>query len=162
MERNRNWLGIVAVALAGLALVVAIGGRFGPGGRQMAYYYGQAPQAPAAPQAPQAPLPPMGEGRFERGPDGFHGRGGPESFGPGFHGRGGPEGFGPGFAQGRHGFGHGFGPLGMIFGLVNFLTKVAALGLLAWLLLRLFQQRQVPPAAPAGPTTPAGHDPRVE
>jgi hypothetical protein len=156
MERNRNWLGVVAVALAGLALVVALAGRFGPGLDRIAFVQApQAPQALQAPQAPQAPdmrgLPGRGDQGvapgFERGQGGFHpGRG---------HGR--PD-FAHGFARDRHGFGL-FGPLAMIFGLVNFLAKIAALGLLAWLLLRLFQQRNTPPAAP---TTPAGHDPRVE
>lgn len=148
MERNRNWLGLVAVALAGLALVVALAGRLGPG--QIAFV--QAPQAQQAPQAPDTRgFPGRGDQGvapgFQRGQGDMHpGRG---------HGR--PD-FAPGFAQGRHGFGL-FGPLAMIFGLVNFLAKIAALGLLAWLLLRLFQQRTTPPPAP---TTPAGHDPRVE
>jgi hypothetical protein len=48
----------------------------------------------------------------------------------------------------------------MIFGLFGALTKLAALGMLVWLLLRLFQQRRA--ATPPAPTTPAGHDPRVE
>ncbi|WP_129626354.1 hypothetical protein [Candidatus Oscillochloris fontis] len=53
----------------------------------------------------------------------------------------------------------GWGLFGMIAGLVGMLldlAKLAGLGLLAWLLWRLFTQRQ------AAPLTPAGHDPRVE
>ena len=155
MERNRNWLSWAALALAGLALLVALGGRFG--GPRLAYG-----SLPAAPAAPAAPLPP--DARFEPG------RGDPSipfagelerEIGPrarGFEGFGHHHGFrGPGFERG-HGF---FGPLGLFFGLLGFLTKLAALGLLAWLLLRLFQQRQNGPP-PAAPTTPAGHDPRVE
>lgn len=165
MERQRNWLGWAALALAGLALLVAVGGRFG--GPRMAFGYADhmmmareaVPAAPAAPAAPQAP-------RFERGPGAqgvpFQGqldreprRGhGDQGFGPGFHGRG-----GPGFAF--RGERHGFGPIAMIFGLFSALTKLAALAMLVWLLLRLFQQRRAGPP-PAAPTTPAGHDPRVE
>lgn len=164
MERKPNWLGIAAVAIAGLALLVALGSAF-RGGRDMFMAYGQAPQAPQAPQASQAPQAPSG-GRFERGqgavPPGWRedqGREQGPAFAQGHHGRG--EGFGPGF-HGRDRGGFPFGPLGMIAGLVRFLVNLAALGLLAWLLLRLYQQRQAPRAAPAGPTTPAGHDPRVE
>jgi hypothetical protein len=59
--------------------------------------------------------------------------------------------------MGRHGHPGIFGIFGMLFGL----AKLVAFGLLAWLLLRMFMQRRNgPPAAP--PTTPAGHDPRVE
>jgi hypothetical protein len=149
MERNRNWLGIAALALAGLALFVALAGRVGPG----AGFYRQWP-----PMAAQAPF---GQ-QFERGPGAMgerfdrelrreleHGAWRHGEFGPGHH----------------RGFGHGFGPLGLIFGLLRGLVNLAALGLLAWLLLKIFQQRRTPPAAPAAaapPTTPAGHDPRVE
>lgn len=149
MERQRNWLGLAALILAGLALLVALGGRFS-GPRMVAYGYQEA--VPAAPAAPAAP-------RFERGQAMPFADNLQREFGPSDHSA---RGFGPGFERG-HGFGprHGFGPLGMIFGLVGFLTKLAALGMLAWLLLRLFKQRSagLPPAAP---TTPAGHDPRVE
>ncbi len=152
MEHNRNWLGWIAIALSAIALVVALGGRFDRGDR---FAYSQS--APAAPAAPAAP-PSFGEGRFERGPGGIppmmreqmerEMRGG-----EGFR----REGFGPGM---EHGFGrHGFGPLGMLFGLIGGLLKLVAFGLFAWLLLKIFQQRRQPPLAP---TTPAGHDPRVE
>lgn len=146
MERQRNWLGLIAVALAGLALLVAIGGRLDQGSRWMAFR--ELPAPPAMPAQPAAPSM-RGEGRFEHGtrPELAQGFEREERF-AGRH--------GPGF--GHHG--SWFGPIGMIFGLLNLLTKVAALGLLAWLLLRLFQQRQMPP--PTAPATPAGHDPRVE
>jgi hypothetical protein len=146
MERNRNWLAIAALALASLALVVALAGLFGPRGLRGG--------PPAFAQAP-----------FERGQSaeelGREWRRG-EGFGAGQPGH---HSFRPGaWHDGRPGFGHSVGPLGMLFGLINTLVKLAALGLLAWLLLRLFQQRNTPPAAPAAtaPTTPAGHDPRVE
>ena len=148
MERQRNWLGWAALALAGLALLVALGGRFG-GPRMMAYV--QAPAAPAAPRFERGQPMPFADERdreFAR-----PGRGGPEGFAPGFHGRG-----HQGFA--REGFGHRLGLLGFAFALVNTLAKLVALGLLAWLLLRFFQQRRNGP--PPAPTTPAGHDPRVE
>lgn len=155
MERNRNWQGWVAIALAGLALIVALGGRGPWGGQRMAMWAERdaaqavpaAPAAPAAPQvAPQAPEAPFGRG-FGRGQDGprfMHGQGEFREF------RGGPP-----MMMGRHGPGI-FGILGLIFGL----AKLVALGLLAWLLLRMFNQRRSAP--PAAPTTPAGHDPRVE
>jgi hypothetical protein len=175
MERNRNWFGIIALILGGLALVVALGGRFGP---RMAYngmggmgdYQNAAPAPPAAPAAPAVPVPPAPpappDARFGRG------RGGPpaafsQQAGPGAERMGrGNQGFGPGhgpmgrdFGQGRSfGHGRGFNPLGLLFGLFNTVSKLVALGLLGWLLLRLFQQRRSGPA----PTTPAGHDPRVE
>ena len=186
MERKRNWLGLIGVVLGGLALVVALGGRFGP---QMAYqgmgvggmmggYQNAAPVAPANPPA-------RPQGRFAQGqagqPDAFaqqqgrgiqQGRGdermgrGPQGFSQGqgpMMGRG-PQGFsqGQGPMMGRgFGHGHGFNPLGMLFGMVNGVSKLLALGLLGWLLLRLFQQRRNGPTH-AVPTTPAGHDPRVE
>jgi hypothetical protein len=171
MERKRNWLGLIGVVLGGLALVVALGGRFGPqmayrgmgGGGMMGGYQNAAPAAPANPPA-------RPQGRFAQGqagsPDAFtqqYGRGA-EHMGRGAQGfsQGRPPMMGRGFAQGRSfGHGHGFNPLGMLFGLVNGVSKLVALGLLGWLLLRLFQQRR-DGSAHAAPTTPAGHDPRVE
>lgn len=147
MERNRNWLGIAALALAGLALFVAFAGRFGSGDG----FRRQWP--PAAVQGA-----PFAEGRFERGHGAMAPQFGREEEREGWRGV-----HGPGFHRG--GLGHGFGPLGLIFGLVRGLVNLAALGLLAWLLLKIFQQRRTPPASPASPaapTTPAGHDPRVE
>jgi hypothetical protein len=122
--------------------------------------------APAAPAAPA-----WGEGRFERG------RGGPPAFvrerleremERADRGAGGPAWAAGRGESGRHfgpGFGHRFGPIGFLFGLLRGLGQLIALGLLAWLLLRMFNQRNsapAAPAAPAAPTTPAGHDPRVE
>lgn len=150
MERQRSWVSWAALALAGLALLVALGGRFGdtllvPGSRTLMM------ERPAAPRFEWRRGGPGAEpgGTIEREPV-------RPGFGHGFHGRG-QESFGPGFQTPRH----GFNPFGMIFGLFGFLTKLAALGLLAWLLLRLFQQRRSG-SPPAAPTTPAGHDPRVE
>ena len=158
MEHNRNWQGWIAIALSAVALVIALGGRFERGDR---YAYVQAaPAAPVAPAAPAAP-PSFGEGRFERGHGGtppmmreqMEGElRGDARFGPGME-----RGFGHGMGHG-HGR-HGFGPLGMLFGLIGGLLKLVAFGLFAWLLLKIFQQRRQQPMAP---TTPAGHDPRVE
>jgi hypothetical protein len=153
MDRNRNWQGWAAIALAGLALLVALGGRGPWGGGQMSWGRGEqqyaAPPAPAAPQGPGNFRPEQdgqgrghGDFRFAQGqtPPRFFGAG-PQG-GPVMHGRGHPGIFG-------------------IFKLLSGLTKLVALGLLGWLLLRLFtQRRNTPPAA--APTTPAGHDPRVE
>jgi hypothetical protein len=155
METRRNWLVWVALGMAGLALVLALGGRMND--RRMAWNMAAGP-APAA-AAPDA--------RAERGgppafAEGRGGHGGPPAFAEGRGERGGPP---MGAAYGMMGQRHGFAPLMMFFGLINALTKLVALGLLAWLLLRLFQQRNAggpPTTAPAAPTTPAGHDPRVE
>jgi len=162
MERNRNWQGWVAIALAGLALIVALGGR-SPWGSQQSNRmmwaagdtgaqqggpgFGSAPQAQVAPQAPQAPQAPASP-RFGRGQGG-------QGFGPGQGDHRGMMGQG---MMGRH---SGPGMLG-IFGMLFGLAKLIAFGLLAWLLLRTFMQRRnAPPAAPPA-TTPAGHDPTVE
>lgn len=146
MERQRNWLSWAALALAGLALLVAFGGRFGPG--NWADRYGEAAPAASVPGA-------VYEQREREAAPFFEGRGGPEvagERGPGAFRHGRPDGFG-------HGRGPGFFPL---FGLLSAVSKLAALGLLVWLLVRLFNQRRNGgPTAPA-PTTPAGHDPRVE
>jgi hypothetical protein len=173
MERTRNWQGWLALILAGAALVVALGGRFSSGATSAVAVAPAAPAAPVAPAAPDAPG--WGDGRFERG------RGGPPAFvrerleremeradrmaaapvapvAPHWAERGGWG----------HGWGHRLGPIGFLFGLLRGLGQLIALGLLAWLLLRMFNQRNSQPAAPAGPagpnppTTPAGHDPRVE
>ncbi|NJN16362.1 MAG: hypothetical protein HC822_08850 [Oscillochloris sp.] len=144
---NRNWQGWAALVLAGLALIVAISGR---GMDRMAWAQMQAPVAPQAPQFERSD-------EFSR----MH-----ERFGPGIMDR--ERGFamdeerferrfGPGMmGHDRHGHGFFWG----LFGLLGALTKLAALGALAWLLFRLFRQRNGTP--PAAPTTPAGHDPRVE
>jgi hypothetical protein len=146
MERNRNWPAWIALVLAGLALFVAIGGRGNSFGNRWndGPVVMQAPAAPAAPSAPQA-APFEDELRGElRG-------------GPGYEFRG--ERGGDGYGYGRHGGwrDHGFGFFGF-FGLLAGLGKLIGLGLLAWLLFRLWNNRRNQPVA----TTPAGHDPRVE
>jgi hypothetical protein len=163
MERNRNWQGWVAIALAGLALIVALGGHMPWGGRQRNMMMGaagqpgawQAPQGPQAPQAPQGPQAPAGP-RFGRG----QGQGQGKGWGMMGQGRGqgmmGQNQFRAG-PMGRHGGPGIFGIFGMLFGL----AKLVAFGLLAWLLLRTFMQRRSAPTAPV-PTTPAGHDPTIE
>ncbi|MEI7645284.1 MAG: hypothetical protein WCJ55_13485 [Chloroflexales bacterium] len=172
MERNRNWQGWVAIVLAGLALIVALGWRTPWSGQQsnrsngMMWSAGMMgaqpggpgfgnppPAAQVAPQVPQAPTGPrFGRGRGGQGDQGvMPSQGNPRSM------------MGQG-QMGRHSHRGGpsiFGIFGMFFGL----AKLIAFGLLAWLLLRTFMQRRsAPPAAPpvAPPTTPAGHDPTVE
>ncbi|MFV9505185.1 MAG: hypothetical protein AB4911_11540 [Oscillochloridaceae bacterium umkhey_bin13] len=166
MNNRPNWLGIGALVLAGLAVLIAMGGFFRSMMFDRTMAYGNAPMAQV--QANPAAEP----GR--RGPpafvyERFEGRnGGPPAFvrerfedrnsGPPAKMRGNDHAHGAmmmGQRPGMH-------PLVMIFGLIDAVSKVVALGLLAWLLLKLYQQRQ--PAGPSGPapTTPAGHDPRVE
>lgn len=149
MERNRNWQGWLALILAGLALVVALGGRWGNQSMSWERSTRAVQVVPAAPSqvdpvAPTRPDMPFRGQMREEMQRGFA-FDGPMQRGP---------------RSWDHGP-HMFFPFGIIFGL----TKLIGLGLLAWLLLRLFmQRRQSPPASPAGPapTTPAGHDPRVE
>ncbi len=145
MGNNRNWIGWAALLLGGLALVVALGGRFAEMRGRMAYVYAVGPEA--AQVMPGAGS--MAGERFERG------RFGPSAFVDGHAYQHGPM-----MVERFDGPRHGFGPLAMLFKLIGGLTKLAALGMLAWLLFRLFQQRQQ--AQVAAPTTPAGHDPRVE
>lgn len=163
MERKRNWLGWAALALGALALVVALGGRFGPGNRMsMMNDMRAVPAAPAAPQAPDMPYGRMFERGEpgERGPMAFRGERDESRFMQGRHG----ESMMGGMMMERHRPGMGlFG----FFWLLKSLGQLVALGLLAWLLLKLFNQRRNgPPTATAGgpdvPRTPAGHDPRVE
>jgi hypothetical protein len=171
MDRNRNWQGWAALALAGLALVVALGGRgpFGFRGQDRFVSVESVPAAPVAPAAPQAPgfgrgVPPEAAAEMERHmaemqgrmaeaqsrmaqAHGRFGHDGPMMMGRGFdHGRGGPFGFFP------------------LFGLLRGLVNLAALGLLGFVLFTVWRQRRAPAAAASGPapTTPAGHDPRVE
>ncbi len=171
MERNRNWQGWVAIALASLALIVALSGR-SPWGNQQSNEmmwsagtmgaqqggpsFGNVPQAAqAAPQAAHVPA----WGRDQRGQRGQDNQRG-QRFMPGQgvpHGMMGQGMMGQGM-MGRQSHCSIFGIVAMFFGL----AKLIALGLLAWLLLRTFMQRRsAPPAAPT-PTTPAGHDPTIE
>ena len=162
MERKWNWLGLIVLVLGGLALAVVLSGRLhsrmaysGMGGASS--YQHAAPAAPVIPNA-----------RIQRG----HNRpsvAAPQPQPPQRMARS-----KPGFAHGHMPmnqhfmpnagscpFGMPFGPLSMLFGLVDAVSKLVAMGLLAWLLLRLFQQQRSDPP-PVVPTTPAGHDPRVE
>lgn len=163
MERSRTWLAWLALALAGLALlaVLAVGLVVA---RLIATT--SAPVAAPAVQAPaatQAGHPPFGPGdRFAE-----RGRGGPPALFAERSQRGGRPSLMHGAAHhGRRQHGgfwpwHGLGWLGVAFGLLRGLAQLVAIALLAWLLLRLFQQgRGGQP--PVSPTTPAGHDPRVE
>lgn len=90
MKSGSNWLGLIGVGLGLLALVVALGGRFGSpvtiqfpnGGPMMGqtqrgtprdFVVPNAPQAPQAPQVQPAPQAP-GHGEWaQRGPHGFEG-----------------------------------------------------------------------------------------
>ncbi|NTV64442.1 MAG: hypothetical protein HGA65_13020 [Oscillochloris sp.] len=156
MNRNSSWQGWVAIALAGLALFVALNGRMSSG--SMAWG-SQAQTMPmwssqqAAPAAPQAADDTTGQ-----------------SFGRGHHGM---RGDGPGMSemmsQGRGDFRSGpmmshhskpgfFNIIGMLFGL----AKLVGLGLLVWLLFRIFSQRRNAATPTQTPLTPAGHDPTIE
>jgi predicted lipid-binding transport protein (Tim44 family) len=152
MERTRNWLGWAALAMSALALVLVLVGRSGPSERMLARHEMRAvPAAPAAPQTPPGPLFERGERSERDEPHFMHGR----------HG---------GMMMGEMHFDRQHKPWMGIFGLFGLLKafgQLVALGVLAWLLLKLFNQRRNgPPAATAGgpdiPRTPAGHDPRVE
>jgi hypothetical protein len=131
MDGNSRWQGWAALALAGLALFIALGGR------QQPTYVVQAPVAPAAPAAPVAPGafdqrgPAFGDQRAQPGPGFFNeerGRAFGEMRDPGFHGQRGPWG---------HGRMHGFGPFGFLFGIV----KLIGFLLLGFLLLKLLSRR---------------------
>lgn len=163
MDRNRNWQGWAALALAGLALIVALGGRgpFGFGDR-----YISAPVAPAAPVAPQAPsfgrgMAPEAAADMERHMAEMQGRmaevQGRMAQAHGRFGHDGPMMMARGFEHGRGGFG-----LFPLFGLLRGLVNLAALGLVGYILYTVWRQRRTPAAAGPAPTTPAGHDPRVE
>ena len=152
MERTRNWPGLAALALASLALLISLGALVGA-------WWPRPPAFVAQPPPGAFVEPGPGGGRF------FDEGGRPDA----------PPPFAPPRAKhhfegqhfDRHPGGFFWPWLGFGFKLLQALTQVVALALLAWLLLRLFQQGRdsQPPAgppAPAGPTTPAGHDPRVE
>jgi len=163
MNRNWSWQGWVAIALAGLALVVALGGRsswgnssWGNQGQMMPMWSNQqaAPHAQVAPQA-QAPNNNPGQ-NFGRGHRGMMGNGqGMMGNGQGMMGRGDKQRGGGMMMMGRSG-------MPGIFGLLFGLAKIVGLGLLAWLLFRMFTQRRNAAQPPATPLTPAGHDPTVE
>jgi hypothetical protein len=125
MDGNSRWQGWAALALAGLALFIALGGR------QQPAYVMQAPAVQAVPAAPAAP------GQFDQRGPAFEGRG------PGFYAERRPvfEDRGPGFhgQRGHWGYGrpHGFGPFGFLFGIVKFVGFL----LLGFLLLKLLSRR---------------------
>jgi hypothetical protein len=157
MERNRNWPAWAALILAGLALFVALGGRGNSFSQRWAErdVVAVAPAAPAAPVAPQA-MPfdrEMQREMYGRGGDNFRFEHGPMAGREGFA-MGGPRGW-----QG-HGHGHGFffGPLAFLFGL----SKLIGLGLLAWLLFRMWSNRRSMASATPAPTPPPGPHPPVE
>jgi hypothetical protein len=159
MNRNWSWQGWVAIALAGLALVVALGGRSSWGNqRQMMPMWSQQQpqQAQPAQPAPQVQAPNNSSGQnFGRGHRGMMDNGqGMMGNGQGMMGRGDKQ-RGGGMMMGRSGMP---GIFGMLFGL----AKIVGLGLLAWLLFRMFTQRRNAAQPPATPLTPAGHDPSVE
>lgn len=159
MEQRKSWIPWIALVMAGFALVLVLGGRMAD--RRAMMMTGAmaqpAAQAQVGPEERGGPPAAMSE-RFEGG---F-----PPGRAEGLR-RDAPP---AAFAEGRtmppmamamaahHGPRHGFFPLMMLFGLINAVAKLVAMVMLAWLLWRLFQQKQ----ANAVPTTPAGHDPRVE
>ncbi|NTW01088.1 MAG: hypothetical protein HGA19_07210 [Oscillochloris sp.] len=148
MNRSWNWQGWLALAISSLALFVALGGNV-PWSNQRQTETLSVQIAPQAVESSQVPSEYAGR-HFGRGQDSSESFQVVPSRGNFREDRSGPMGH-----YGHFGF---FGPLAMLMGL----AKLVALGLLAWLLLRMFNQRHnhTPPAAP--PITPAGHDPRVE
>ncbi|MDW8403128.1 hypothetical protein [Chloroflexus sp.] len=163
MEQRRvNWPAWLALGISLVALVVAFGSM---AMSQRAMWTMWAMPGWSSQQAvPNTP--PGWRERGERGqftPPGWSERGERGQFTP------------PGWS-GRQMPGMAFkGWLSGLIGLVDGLLKLAALALLVWLGIRIFRQRQNPPAAstppgtppappapPAPPLTPAGHDPRIE
>ncbi|MGQ9926209.1 MAG: hypothetical protein ACUVS4_04975 [Chloroflexaceae bacterium] len=153
MQRPRSWPGLAALALASLALLISLGALVSAWWPRPPAFVGQMPPDTFARPGP-------GSGRFFD-----EGRPPPDA----------PPPFAPpwgkyhieGHRFDRHPGGFFWPWLGAGFKLLQALTQLTALALVAWLLLRLFQQghgSQPPadPPAPAGPTTPAGHDPRIE
>lgn len=141
MQRHGNWQGWVAMILAGLALMVALGDRV-PWGRQ---------SDSVQVVAQQAVQPSVREERPERG--NHHAM----RMMPGSR----DDHVVPSMRSSRHEAGFALSRQPDMFGVFGMLLGVAqliGLALLAWLLLRLFAQRR----DAATPMTPAGHDPRVE
>lgn len=143
MERQRNWPGWAALLLAGLALFVALGGRspFSNVAERAAPWVEPPRAAPAAPdfrERADALREEFRQGRFDgerRVWSDAHPR---DFFGP------------PWYAI--------FWPLKLLFGL----AQLVALGLLIWLLFRLFSQRRSQPPGGPQPTAGAPYDPRVD
>ena len=152
MERRESWLGYLAVGLGVLALVVALAGHGGgprvvtvPGGETgerviQEELRAEIPPVPTVPPPPAAPLPPELRG------------GDAEGWGRQFESR---LGRGPSGAH-HHGPG-GWGPFGLLRGLLKF----AAAGLLITLGLRLLRGpwHHGPHPGFAGPGMPPGPPP---
>lgn len=158
---QRNWQVWLAIALGGLALIVALSGRSAPIVQNYEFArpdvgsYAQAPQPPQAPEAPQAVRP----GPWEQagpGRDGYREFRGSEHDGyayreysgsvdgregrfSGMHGR---EGFRGGPFQHRP----FFGP----FVLISILFKIVGIGALLFLLIRLFKKQKASASPAAG------------
>ncbi|RRR77696.1 MAG: hypothetical protein EI684_01270 [Candidatus Viridilinea halotolerans] len=155
MKLQRNWIAWAALVMAGFALVLALGGRMADRRAQMMGAMAQPAAQAQAWQEERGEPPTAVRERFEGGfpPGRAEGlrRDGPPAFAQG-------GAMSPMAMAAHHGPRHGFFPLMMLFGLINALAKLVAMVMLAWLLWRLFQQNR----ANTVPTTPAGHDPRVE
>ena len=151
MERSRNWQGWAALILAGLALVVALSGRDGlfSHGHGDRFRFVERPNIEAVPMEPEMRAEILEELHSEqfawRDQEWFR-EGDPRSIITIEQRR-----FGPHFL---------FGPLMFLFGL----AQLIGLGLLIWLLFRLFTQKRNQPSGSAGapPANFTPHDPRVE
>lgn len=153
MERRWKWPGIVALGLGLLALLALLRG-WGPAAPWQTPMTSETGSRPSHIELRQAPFE-RGPAQFERDAD----RDRPmrstvhselwmeRHAGPPWHGRG------------SHPGTWLLGPAMLLF----LLNQLAALGLMGWLLFTIWRQhKEQPGQPPAAPTTPAGHDPRVE
>ncbi|HUS16158.1 MAG TPA: hypothetical protein VM536_14260 [Chloroflexia bacterium] len=169
MERNRNWQGWAAVILAGLALLVALGGRSGADGGGAGWRFHTADTGRGAPPvqvmpAPVAPVAPAPQAApMQPAPQAVPGQAGPPAGAPSFGGgywmpappptmHFGPVGpgdygadSGPLTIQGRM---HAL--LGFPFRFLGALLQLLGLILLAWLFSRLVRGRGMPWASAPG------------
>lgn len=156
---QRNWQVWLAIALGGLALIVALSGRSAPIVQNYEFVrpeVGSYAQPAQPPQPPQPPQPGAWQRSDPAGSDSFREFGGSnhgaysyreysgsvdtgEGRFSGMHGR---EGFRGGPPH-RHGF---FGP----FVLISILFKLVGIGALIFLLVRLFNKQKASAAPPAG------------
>ncbi len=157
MEQRRvNWPAWLALGISLVALVVALGSM--AMSRQAMWTMWAMPGWSNQPMVPNLPPSRLEREKGDRGqfvPPGWRERGKRDQFilPPSVSGHA-----MPGMMGGK-------GWFGGLFNLIDGLLKLAALALLIWLGIRIFRQRQTPPAPPAPPApplTPAGHDPRVE